>query len=133
MAKRKQKAELEISPQDMPKKLRPGVRLVRTLRGHSGYIGRIAWSPDGLMLASPSADETIRLWDAANGNCLHQLGGHNSMVTCVAFDSTGRTLASGDDDGTIKLWDSVNVKLIVTFQAHWKRVNSVAFDPVGRT
>ena len=32
----------------------PGFKLRHTLRGHEGDIGRIAWSPDGRMFASPS-------------------------------------------------------------------------------
>lgn len=47
---------------EVRKNLPPGVKLLRTLRGHTDTIGRIAWSPDGRLLASPSADGTIRLW-----------------------------------------------------------------------
>ena len=37
----------------------PGLTLKRILRGHKGWIGRIAWSPDGQFLASPSDDKGI--------------------------------------------------------------------------
>jgi WD40 repeat protein len=53
----------EAAPRELPR----GVKLVRTLRGHTGTIGRIAWSPDGRTLASPSHDKTIRIWDVETG------------------------------------------------------------------
>ncbi len=62
--------------EDVRKNLPPGVKLVRTLRGHTDIIGRIAWSPDDRMLASPSADKTIRLWDVETGECLRTFEGH---------------------------------------------------------
>ena len=64
--------------------LPPGVKLVRTLRGHSGSIGRIAWSPDGQMIASPSSDRTVRLWDVETGDCVRTLR-HYFHVNCVAL------------------------------------------------
>lgn len=33
--------------EEVRKNLPPGVKLVRKLRGHTDYVGRIAWSPDG--------------------------------------------------------------------------------------
>ncbi len=47
-----------------------GFSLGREFTGHSSYISRIAWSPDGQILASGSNDKTIKLWDFEKGMCL---------------------------------------------------------------
>ena len=65
------------------------MKLVRTLRGHSDIVGRIAWSPDGQTLASPSFDKTIRLWDVETGECRSTIGGRQGGVMAGAFDPAG--------------------------------------------
>lgn len=118
----------------------PGVKLVRTLRGHSGYISRIAWSPDGRLLATPSEDKTIRLWNAETGECLHTLESQNEGLYSAAFDVTSRTLASGGRSNTIYLWDVINGQLQRTLAVDEKgiktgiteRIYDLAFDPKGR-
>jgi len=130
MPKQDQKDEWRRADDEVRKNLPPGVNLVRTLRGHTRWIGRIAWSLDGRMLASPSWDKTIRLWDAETGKCLRTL---KDEAEGVAFDPVGRTLASGSWDNTVKLWESTSGKLLRTLEGHTSWVNSVAFDPAGRT
>ena len=36
----------------------------RTLKGHTGPVVSVAWSPDGSRLASFSADGTVKVWEA---------------------------------------------------------------------
>lgn len=122
-----------LADEEIRTDLPPGVKLVSTLRGHMGAIGRIAWSPDGQILASPSEDKTIRLWNVNTGDCFLKLEGHKESVLCVAFDPTGHKLASGGYKDAVKLWDSSTGKLIRELKiGESSSIYSVAFDPKGR-
>jgi len=109
------------------------VKLIATLRGHAGFIGRIAWSPDGAILATPSEDQSIRLWSTETWKCLAKLDGHQGDVYCVAFHPNGEVLASGSADGTVKLWNVATSELIGTLNWNHGSVNSLAFDSSGVT
>lgn len=122
-----------LADEEVRKNLPPGVKLVRTLRGHTGKIGRITWSPDGKILASPSLDETIQLWDAETGVCLRTLKGHKKAVYSVSFDRNGRMLVSGGKS-TVKIWEIETSELLQSFEGReddW--FTSVSFHPVTDT
>ena len=110
----------------------PGLTLKRILRGHKDYIGRIAWSPNGSFLASPSEDKTIRIWDVSRGECTTVLEGHKYMVKDVAWSPEGQFLASASSDETIHLWNANNGKHLQTLQGHSNLVNSITWSPDGQ-
>ncbi len=64
----------------------------------------IAWSSNGILLASTNLEDTVQLWDAATGEQLVTLVGHTVSVNQVVWSPDGTLLASTGEGGTIGLW-----------------------------
>lgn len=106
-----------------------GLKLRKTLRGHAGWIGRIAWSPDGALLASGSDDRTICIWNPGDGTLVRKLEGHSDTVFSVAWSWDGKFLASSSDDESIIIWDREKDTRIHTLTGHTSGVVSVTWLP----
>ncbi len=79
---------------------------ISVLDGHRDYVTALAFSCDGLLLASASADETVRLWDAQTWReHASPLQGNGDEVTAVAFSRDARHVATGSKDGLALLWE----------------------------
>lgn len=121
------------SPTAVSKILTPTWKCVHALRGHASSINSMAFSPDGQMLASGSADKTIRIWKLDSAVVRYTLSGHLSLVDALAFSPDGRILASGSWDYTIKIWNLETGELIRPLCLHSGWIKSVAISPDGQT
>jgi polar amino acid transport system permease protein len=95
--------------------------------GHQDDITALAFSPDGELLASGSADTTINFWDLATGEVRWPSIGHWAAVTSMVFDADGGTMLSGGRDNKIRIWRLPGGKSTGIFEGHLGVVNGVAF------
>lgn len=84
---------------------------VATLSAHTQEVCGLAWSPDGLTLASGANDNTLCLWDAATSSTStprFRLTDHQAAVKALAWSPHERNLLAtggGTADRTIKFWN----------------------------
>jgi WD40 repeat protein len=83
-------------------------RLLGGIQAHSGVINSLAFSSDGSLLVSASADTTLKIWDVRGGKLPEQplatLKGHTQEVTSIAFSADNRFIASSSADHSVRLW-----------------------------
>lgn len=75
------------------------------LRGHTGRVEAVAFSPDGSTVATGSWDQTVRLWDVATGRERENFRWPIGRVTTLAYAPDGLRLAAGGDTGAVVVWD----------------------------
>ena len=108
----------------------------RVLKGHTGRINTVDFCPGTPLLATAGDDQTVRVWNAASGECLSILQAHTAIVLCLAFNQQGTMLASGANNGLIHLWDidaKGHFQLRHTLSESRFDVRSLVFSPDGKT
>jgi WD40 repeat protein/mono/diheme cytochrome c family protein len=81
-------------------------RQTRTVLAHTAPILAIRYSPDGKLLASASADRTVKIWNADTLTELRALERQPDWPQALAWSPDGRTLAVGRYDGSVALYDA---------------------------
>ncbi|XP_065899003.1 F-box/WD repeat-containing protein 7-like [Dysidea avara] len=71
------------------------------LKGHDDHVVTCLQFC-GDYIVSGSDDNTLKLWCALTGKCLHTLTGHTGGVWCSQFN--GEVIVSGSTDRTLRVW-----------------------------
>ncbi|TDD98160.1 WD40 repeat domain-containing protein [Actinomadura rubrisoli] len=110
------------------------------VKGFSGGVAAMAFSPDGEFLATGGSDDgrsggTVRLWRTSTHRQVGapiKIGGSQAHVEAVAFSPDGKSLATGGQDGTARLWDTTTRKPIsIPYRGHTSGIQMVAFSSDG--
>lgn len=64
------------------------------IRKHTDWINALAYSPDGILLASADRNGGVFVWEAETAAAFHTLGGHPSGVTSLAWRPDSDVLAT---------------------------------------
>jgi WD40 repeat protein len=67
------------------------------------------------LLATCSADATVRTFNAGTGAAVKTFSGHSDWVYSVAFSPDGTRLASGAFNGEVKVWNVADASVVKAF------------------
>ncbi len=111
---------------------------VHTLKGHSGWVLAVSWSPDDSRIATGSMDNTVRIWDPKTGKQLGKpMKGHTQFVTNLAWEpyhmqKPGEPrLASASKDATVRVWSTNQQTIELVLSGHEACVTCVKWGGTG--
>jgi WD40 repeat protein len=109
-------------------------KFLREFVGHTGYVWRACFSPDGKKIASVGAnDQTFRIWDPESAKCLVTgKDAHDGNVVGLAWTPDSKYVLTSGRDRTCKLWDADTGKLAKTFTGFSDDIEAVAFSKDGK-
>lgn len=112
-------------------------KVTKILKGHSGPVNGLAFSPDGANLYSASADKTLRGWNLAEGKELWKVESPAAMRD-LTINKDGKLAVTADEDNKIRIWSTAPevkkdkdgkpepIKPVREIAGHSKPVTSVA-------
>jgi WD40 repeat protein/serine/threonine protein kinase len=96
----------------------------------SSTAHRLAFSPEGKLLAVADSDGQLVLWNVLKRREVWaKLKAHHQNIAGLAFSPDGKLLASASWDTKVRVWDVTTGALRSTLNEHRDRVHGVAFHP----
>jgi WD40 repeat protein len=92
---------------------------IRAGGGHGKAVFKLAYRPDAKnpLLATVSADSTVRLWNPVSGAALKTLSGHKDFLYGVALSPDGSLVAGAGFTGEVRVWKTGDGNLVRAFTA----------------
>ncbi|KAF2197743.1 putative cell cycle regulatory protein [Delitschia confertaspora ATCC 74209] len=106
-------------------------RRLRTMTGHTGRVGALAWNDH--ILTSGSRDRIIYHRDVRQPEqWLRKLVGHKQEVCGLKWNSEDGQLASGGNDNKLMVWEKLNAEPTFKWSEHQAAVKAIAWSPHQR-
>ena len=102
--------------------------------GHHSLIKCLAWSPDGLRLASGSTGMEggqLFVWDIGRAERLTLFKEDSGIVSAIVWGTSEDMLVSGSGDGLLRWWSIQNGECVRVRQAHLGTIQSLRRSPDG--
>ena len=115
--------------------LRSGLLSLSSVSGalrHNGEkVTSAEFSPDNKLILTRSADNKVRLWDAANKNIVKQIG-EDAEINGAKFSPDGKLIATAEKRGLARVWDGATGAFLRELRGHTASVLKIAFSPDGK-
>lgn len=106
-------------------------QMLANIKKHTDWVTSLAFSPDGVLLASGDRNGGLFIWEAANGSEYQNLRGHEKMIASLAWRGDSNLVAAGSEDGNFTWWEMANGTQVKKVGSHGG-VLALGFAPDGR-
>jgi predicted nucleic acid-binding Zn-ribbon protein len=106
-------------------------QLLSNIKKHTDWVTALAFSPDGVLLASGDRNGGLYIWEAATGSEFQNLRAHEKRIASLAWRGDSNLVAAGSEDGTITWWEMANGTQVKKIGSHGG-VLALGFAPDGR-
>ena len=105
-------------------------QLIRVLPGKG--VQDVAFSPDGRLVATASANGSTEVWQADSGAHVRRLLDSKQGAKALEFSPDSLTLATGGADGAVRIWTLATGERTYFLLGHTNPVTAVQWSPDGR-
>jgi hypothetical protein len=105
---------------------------VKNAAGHGDEVFKVVANPKQPVLATSSADKTVRLWNLDTLAAGKTLSGLTDFVYAVAFSADGELVAGGSYDGEVRIWKVGDGSLVKGFNASPGYVPKTLTEPAKK-
>ncbi|KAJ2802879.1 U3 small nucleolar RNA-associated protein 13, partial [Coemansia guatemalensis] len=101
----------------------------RSFKAHDAPIIAMDIDSTSTLVATGSADSTVKVWDIDRGYCTHSFKGHSGLITSVRFhpNKDKICLVTASDDGAIRVWNLKQRKCEAVLTSHVSVVRAIDF------
>lgn len=108
-----------------------GTRVGHLIKRHDNTVHSIAYSPNGLLLATGSEDRKAYIANAKTGAIVSTIAEHAGNVNSVAFSSDSQRLVTASSDLSVRVWD-ISGKKVAEIRGPGVRANAAQFSENGQ-
>ena len=101
------------------------------IKKHTDWVTALAFSPDGVLLATGDRNGGLYIWEAGTGNEFHNLRAHEKRIASLAWRGDSNVLAAGSEDGNMTWWEMANGTQVKKIASHGG-VLALGYAPDGR-
>ena len=111
---------------------------VQELRGHNGSIFDAKFDPSSRIIATASADATVKIWQVSDGQRLDTRSEPLKEQNTIAFSHDGKFVFGAGEDNRIRKWELVSFNeskinpLQISRFAHDAPIDEIQIDPTGK-
>ncbi|KAF3927668.1 Beta-TrCP [Orbilia brochopaga] len=105
---------------------------IMVLEDHTNEVWTVAFSHDGLRLATGSKDGTAIIYDVRTWSIIHTLKEHTQGVAYVSWSPDDTYIVTCSNDRTARLWDAKSGKCLKVLEKQTEPVTCCSWAPDGK-